>query len=309
MRLGIRGRASKSFNFEIQIGQDNIGSKLQTDDGNIRVKDAFLNWRAAEAFQVVVGQFKVPYLRHNLEADLNQLLVDRATLPTLRPAREASRDLGAMLWGNRLGLQYRLAVFDGSDQELKNSKSSLRGSGRVACNWFSYEPDLSYVSTTIGAKRVLQVAAQADLQGDRLDSRDDKDFVDLRRDYRSVALEAFLEQPFGEGWSITGEGGWVNRRDDYDDPAIHTREIEGYYAQAGLLLPARFGPGRLQIAARHEDYDNQRAATANRKNTTVGGTYFIKGHERKIQLDYTWHRESPTAVENDELRLAVIAVF
>jgi hypothetical protein len=242
----------------------------------------------------------------------NQLLVDRALLPTLRPAREGSRDLAGMVWGNAGGFQYRAALFDGSDQEDSNTGSSFRGSARVAYNWFTKETGLGYTGTTIGEKKILQIGGQIDAQNDRLDSRDDTmALAGKLRDYRSWAADLFYDQPFGGGkWAFTFEGAWVDRRDDYTDPTEEERRIEGFYAQAGFLIPGKVGPGRLQVAGRFEEFDSDRGTVETEiSRRTAGITWYGKRHDRKIQFDYTDRREEPVELSDDEFRLSLITVF
>jgi hypothetical protein len=309
VRIIFQGRPSESVSFYLQAGQDNIGGKLLTDDGSIRLKDAYINYRANEKLQVMAGQFKIPFLRANLESGFNQLLVDRGTLPAQRPAREGIRDLGAMAWGNVNALQYRVALFDGSDQEARNSESSFRLSTRVAYNWFSREDGLSYTGTYLGARRVLQVAGQLDMQNARLDPRDDGAFQSQKRDYRAFALEAFFEQPFARAAALTIDGAWVDREDDYLDPGLATRRLQGYYLQGGFLLPGQIGSGRLGFALRREDWDVERdPAETNTSRNTAGLTYYFKGHNRKLQADYTRKHET-VELKNDEFRLSAAVVF
>ena len=309
-RLILKAQASPRLEIYAQLGQDNVGSKVLRDDAGFRIKDLYVNYKRADALQLMVGQFKVPFLRQNLESGFNQLLVDRAALTALRPALEGSRDQGGMAWGSRGGFQYRVAAFDGSDQEDSNSASSLRGSARVSWNWFTPETGPGYTGTSIGEKRILQVGAQADAQNHRLDSRDDAGFTGLSRAYRAWAADLFYDQPFAGAWALTFEGAWLERRDDYDGPGVETREIGGYYAQAGLLLPGHLGPGRLQVVARFEDLDSGRGTvTSGVRSRAAGLTYFGKGHGRKIQLDYTERRERPADLDNDEIRLSLITVF
>ncbi len=322
-RLVLSGKMSEKLSIYLQVGQDNINrdiptiagsTKLPTEDSGLKVKDFCFNYKARDGFQLTVGQFKIPYLRSNLESGWNQILVDRALLPGLRPAREGTRDVGGMVWGNRGGFQYRAALFDGSDQEDSNPSGSLRGSARVSYNWFTPEADLGYTGTTIGEKKILQIAGQADFQGDRLDSRDDSSVLAaLPRDYRAWAAEVFYDQPFGDGrWAFTFEGAWIDREDDYADPATPDRAVDGYYAQAGFLLPGKVGPGRLQVAGRYESFDSERgAATSRVERRTAGINWYAKKHERKIQLDYTQSREEPepTELRDDEYRLSLLLSF
>lgn len=306
-RVVIQARLSDALTAFVQAGQDNVGATLLTPDGRIGIKDAYVNYRVTPAFQIAAGQFKVPFLRADLESGFNQLLVDRGTLPTLRPAREGSRDLGVMTWGNIERWQYRLAAFDGSDQAAANG-SHLRLTARIAKNWFTAEPGFGYTGTFVGTTRVLQLAAQADVQSSRLDARDDEAFRTLRRDYRAWAVEGFVEQPIA-AWAVTADAAWVNRRDDYADLTAGDRHIAGYYVESGILLPPLSTRGRVQIGARREAWRAERAVRlGDTSRTVVGGTYFFHGHSRKIQADYTVKREV-SEVSNDEFRASLALVF
>ena len=309
-RLILKAQASPRLDIYAQFGQDNAGSKILRDDAGFRIKDLYLNYKRADPFQVVVGQFKVPFLRQNLQSDFELLLVDRAFASSLRPAIEGTRDQGGMVWGNKGGFQYRAAVFDGADQEDNNPTSSLRGSARVSWNWFTPEKGLSYTSTALGEKRILQVGLQGDAQNHRPDSKDDTGFTTESRSYRAWAADLFYDQPFAGTWVVTFEGAWIERRDDYDTPGVDTRSISGYFAEAGLLLPWKIGPGRLQVSGRYEDLDTDRGpATSSISLRSAGITYYAAGHARKIQLDYTQRHERPIELDNDEVRLSVIASF
>ena len=308
-RISFQGRPTESISFAFQVGQDNIGAKLLTDDGSIRIKDAYINYRASHALQVTAGQFKVPFLRSNLESGFNQILVDRPTIVGQRPGREGSRDLGAMAWGNAGALQYRAAVFDGSDQEKANTESSFRLSTRAAYNWFTKETGVSYTGTYLGTTRVLQVAAQLDAQNSRVDARDEAGFASLPRDYRAWAFDAFYEHPFARASALTVEAAWLDRADDYREAGLATRRLHGYYVQSGFLLPGQAGPGRIQIAIRREDWNVERgpSETTSSRNS-AGVTYLLKGHNRKLQADFIRKHET-VELDNNEFRLSAIVVF
>jgi hypothetical protein len=309
-RVVLRLRAKERLELQLQFGQDYSLAKIAAEETGLRFKDAYANYVVTDGFQITGGQFRVPFLRQNLESAFNQLLVDRSVVPGLRPAREGTRDAGGMVWGNLGAFQYRAAVFDGSDQEDTNPRSSLRGTARLAWNPFEKETGFGYTGTTIGAKRILQVAAQIDRQGGRHDPRDDAGFTAEPRDYRARAGEAFYEQPFKGGSALTVETAWLERRDDYEDTALATRDIEAGYLQAGWLLAPRLAGGRLQIAARHETVRTDRGgAEQEATGRTIGLTWFAMGHERKIQADFTRRREEPAEIANDEVRFSVVLVF
>jgi len=310
MRLVFRGQVSQSLDIYFQAGQDNLGSKALRDDAGFRVKDAYINYHKNDALQVLFGQFKVPFLRQNLCSGFNQLLVDRSLVTTLRPAIEGSRDQGGMVWGNAGGFQYRVALFDGSDQEDTNTNSSQRGTVRVSYNWFTREPGVSYTGTTLGQKKILQISAQADAQNDRLDARDETGFTAETRAYSAWAAEVFYDQPLGEKTALTAEAAWVDRRDDYDTDGLATKSTDGVYGQGGLLLPWSVGPGRLQIAGRWEEVESDRGAgTTSLRARTFGLTWFTKGHDRKIQFDHGTVHERPVDLDDNFYRLSAVVVF
>jgi hypothetical protein len=310
LRLVFRGSVSKSLDVYFQFGMDNNGSKVLRDDAGVRVKDAYLNYHKWDGLQLVFGQFKVPFLRQNLQSGFNQLLVDRTLVTGLRPAIEGSRDQGGMAWGNHGGFQYRAAVFDGSDQEDTNTSSSLRGAVRASYNWFTHEPGLSCTGTTFGEKKILQIAGQADAQNGRIDARDEPGFTTEQRAYHAWAAEVFYDQPFAGRWAVTSEAAWLQRRDDYDTDGLETRRIEGAYGQAGLLLPWNVGPGRMQLVGRWDQIEIFRGLSQTQSNTRAFGfTWFTRGHDRKIQFDHGTVQERPTDLDDNFYRLSAVVVF
>jgi len=220
-RFLARYSPTETLELYLQAGQDNWGAKVATDDSGLKIKDFFVNWRVRNSFQTVAGQFKVPFLRNNLESGFNQLLVDRPSVSSIRPAREGSRDVGVMAWGDAGGWQYRAALFDGSDQEDLNTGSSPRGSGRVAWNWWTREKGLGYTGTSIGQQRVLQIGVQGDVQSDRLDPADSTGFTTAQRDYGAWAVDLYLD-PSGHA----AEGVTPLRADVCDLGALPEAEID-----------------------------------------------------------------------------------
>jgi hypothetical protein len=309
-RILVRATISSSLELYFQAGEDNMGSKILKDDSGFRFKDAMLNFRHSDGLQLAVGQFKVPFLRQNLESGFNQLLVDRSITTAIRPAVEGQRDDGGMIWGNHGGLQYRVAVFDGSDQEDTNTNSSLRGSARVSYNWFTPEPGFGFTGTTFGKQKVLQIGGQGDWQDGRTDPRDATAFQTERRDYRAWAFDYFYEQPYKSGWALVTEGAWIQRRDDYLTAGLDTLSTHAGYVQVGVRFPWECGIGHLQLSGRYELLDTDRGtASTDIRGRTFGLTWFLKGHDRKIQFDHVTFHESPVELDNDAYRLSFAATF
>lgn len=308
-RLAARYRPLPWLEFFLQAGEDNLGAKAIGDNAAFKIKDLYTNLKVHDAFQVAAGQFKIPFLHGNLQSGFTQVLVDRSAVTAVRPAEEGSRDTGVMAWGNAGGFQYRVAALDGADQDGFGADSSLRGSGRLSWTWGDPDRGFSLTSASLGKSKRLQVGLQGDFQGDRADPLDASAPAALR-DYGAWALDAYLDCPFGEGWALTVEGAWVQRHDAYEDPALATRDIDGYYTQAALLLPGELAGTRLQVAARLDDLDTRRGpARSSSTGKTFGISWLLQGHERKIQVDYTRRTEEPVNRDNDALRLSLVLVF
>jgi hypothetical protein len=309
-RILVRARLSSSLEIFFQAGEDNMGSKILKDDTGFRFKDALLNFRHGEGLQLAVGQFKMPFLRQNLESGFNQLLVDRSIATAVRPAIEGQRDQGGMIWGNHGGMQYRVGVFDGSDQEDTNTNSRLRGTARVSYNWFTPEPGFALTGTTFGKQKILQIGGQGDFQDGRTDPKDASGFETERRDYRAWAFDYFYEQPYQSGWALVTEGAWIQRRDDYLTDGLDTLQTQAGYIQAGVLFPWEVGIGHLQVSGRYELIDTDRGpATSEVRGRTFGLTWFLKGHDRKIQFDHVTLHEQPVELDNDAYRISFAATF
>lgn len=65
----------------------------------------------------------------------------------------------------------------------------------------------------------------------------------------------------------------------------------------------------MQVAFRREDWETDRGPLEqSTSRSTVGATYFLKSHDRKVQADFT-HKGETRDIDNDEFRLSVILVF
>jgi len=163
-----------------------------------------------------------------------------------------------MIWGNHRGFQYRVAVFDGSDQDTTNTRSTFRTSSRLSYNWFTPEPGVSYTGTTIGRSESSSWDCRAMRRITRTDPKDDAGFTTLNRNYRAWATDIYFDRPFGGSWALTLEGAVARPPGRLRQPWCEHEKHQRHYAQGGLLFPGHVGPGRLQLVARYEDLDAER---------------------------------------------------
>lgn len=95
-------------------------------------QDAFINYRAADAFNVQVGQFKVPFGYETRSSENFSPFMESA-LPTRALAAPLVRDLGVMLWGDVADgkLFYSAGVFNGDGPNRPNADRRFDVIGRV----------------------------------------------------------------------------------------------------------------------------------------------------------------------------------
>jgi hypothetical protein len=66
----------------------------------------------------------------------------------------------------------------------------------------------------------------------------------------------------------------------------------------------------LQVVARQEEYDADRGAGVTTDTLrTLGLNWFIKGHDAKLQIDYTDWDEESTPVDQNLLRVSLAFIF
>lgn len=124
-------------------------------------QDAFINYRALPAFNVQVGQYKIPFSYENRSSE-NYSPFMESSLPTRTLAAPLVRDIGLMLWGDIDDslLFYSVGVFMGDGPNRPNADRRVDVVGRV----FTHP-----LSGTKGTFKGLHLGASA-----RSGSRDSK---------------------------------------------------------------------------------------------------------------------------------------
>jgi phosphate-selective porin OprO/OprP len=110
---------------------DWIAFRVQGDftEGNVVLKDAYLDFRAWPFLGLRTGQFKVPFSREELISSTLIDFVERSILNELAPAR----DFGVMAHGSlfRRVVSYNFGVFNGSGEDTADNNDGKDLAGRV----------------------------------------------------------------------------------------------------------------------------------------------------------------------------------
>ncbi len=293
--LYLKGDVTPYFSFFTHIAADRIGQEgldrpsLGLGSG-IAVRDLWITLKLNEAFKIQAGRMYVPLTRNYGTTSTKCMLT--TDLPFLQGgirgnifyAQKVGRDDGVTIWGNPLDglIQYRFMVGEGVEND-DNPDDNLRFAGRVAVNLLEPEKGWFNKGTYLGKKKVLSLGFGYDTQMDlTLNGREDQD-------NRVWTADVFFDHPIGEG-AVTVEAAYIDIQNctqthNFSELAAGD-DAENWYIQSGYLLPGKVGPGRFQPYMRYE------AVYVDDKDDTefmsAGLNYFVKGHNAKISLDYTY---------------------
>jgi hypothetical protein len=97
--------------------------------------DVYLNFRAAQAFNVQAGQIKIPFSLENRSSENITPFLENA-LPTRAFGAPTVRDLGVMIWGDVAVARYELGVFNGDGPNRFNQDANVDPIGRAFAHPF-----------------------------------------------------------------------------------------------------------------------------------------------------------------------------
>ncbi len=264
-------------------------------------EDAYVTLDASDAYRFIVGKFKIPFTRENLEDCFGPLTMDRAEVLAYTPF-VASRDTGVAMWGNlhNAVYQYRVMLSNGRQGDGV-PKSEPMVTGRITASLLDPEYGYGYEGTYLGTMKVLTFGASYEYQPDVV--WNDYTTQTDAKNYEAWTTDVFFEYPFRSGtytasaaYMHYGTGNAINSA--YPDPNLPvTSQLSGYYVKAGYMLPTKVGIGRLQFFLRHETsryhllsgFDDQQWNSA-------GFNYYISGQQLKVSGEFariTFNKQDP----------------
>ncbi len=234
-----------------------------------QILDAVFEWRPAKAFNLQGGLIRVPTSREALKGSTSELPLDLSAWTFLQSTPEqstAGRDTGFMARGYFINdhLEYRVAGFQGF--RVAGSRNSLRFTSRLQYNFFDTEvynmP--SYVANFLGAKKILNIGAAADLQSE----------------YSSYAFDAFGSIPVSSG---SVDGSLAFQEIDGGKSLASLPKQQTY--QAELLYYSKIASLAPWVRWEKQDFTNASAKTVSRYS--AGLTYLVSKNNFMIKSGYT----------------------
>jgi hypothetical protein len=288
IRFAVAGQVTKDVSFFFQTDAPrlgNAGAGTTTPTKNLAtgfiVQDAFGEWRiAGDAVMLDAGLFYVPQSRNvltstssNLTIDSGNFLQQQNTLTQSSTGRDAGFQLKGYLGDDHL--EYRAAVFDGlrvpSTPAGAGSRNAYRFAGRVQWDFLDTEKGYVYVGVQRGARKIVELGAWADAQGD----------------YLGWGADAALDLPVGKFGSVNAEVDYCA----FDGGTEFTSVVGGVVtpllpkqdsitAQAGFW----FAPVNLQPFVRYEmlNLSDPVFAAREQKRFVGGMNWYIVGNNLKL---------------------------
>jgi phosphate-selective porin OprO and OprP len=127
-RIALDGTVFRDFDFRLQPEFGGAGAPS--------LRDAYLNYRYAQEFQVRLGKFKTPVGLEQLRSDSATLFIERSLVSDLIPGR----DVGLQLFGKALGggVEYAVGLFNGVGDGSTSSNVDTDGEKSFAGRLFLY---------------------------------------------------------------------------------------------------------------------------------------------------------------------------
>jgi hypothetical protein len=295
VRLKANGDVYGIATYYTEVKLDNVGRFGRTV--NAQIENAWLNFPVSDALAFRLGLYDMVFSRNALTSDSKLLLMDRSLVKdALTVLGFADNTVGVLAHGRPWGghFEYGVGVFDNLQFEetgtpTARSADGAMFTGRVVVHLLDPAPPGGYADyrgSYIGEGRRLSIGTSAGLL---TKARTGDETTGEEYDIRAWGADVFFNY-----YAFTFEGEYDLFVEDQENANV---DGDGWYVQAGyLVLP------RVELAARYQELTND-DADGNFSNkfkwTSLGLNYYIRGHNLKVQADYTFRTEEVDPVDNN----------
>lgn len=288
-RLAVEAYAlHEAITFKMELGLS--GRDLEADLP-VPLLDAFATWHVSPAFNLRVGQMKVPFNRQRVVSSAALQMVDRSDV---NGELNLDRDVGLEIFATDLYdlggiISYQLGVFGGEGRNRAIPDPGVLGVVRLQVAPFGRFDDMTEGDLERAAKLRFALAAGAayNARSRRARSTFGPFFEDEEAtvDYAHGEVDAILKW---RGLSLMGEVIARNAVVNEDDAPV--RSALGAFAQGGLMLT-----DHLEIVARggrlaplDEDVSAGPSEVEAGTEVAAGANAYFIDHDLKLQTDVTW---------------------
>jgi phosphate-selective porin OprO/OprP len=272
IRLIAQGYAySKDLTYKMEI--DPV--QLAQTDGRGGLLDCYVNYKAMDELQFLVGQTKVKYGYTYMQSDSALMFVDRVPfISKLVPGYE----IGAFAYGKVAGglFDYALSATNGDGQTNAASTNHNAFAARVAISplgkMANDEPDLA-----IGKKPLLTVGANY-FYNNLNTGESSSTYGTTWNNYEDLQNFGFDTHFKWLGLALQGEV--LFSQGDNKTTTVQKRAM-GWYAQTGYMITPEIG-----LAVRYSQYDPSRDVSNDLETEQIGAiSYYFNKHNLKLTAD------------------------
>lgn len=302
-RLHLQGRFPEGFDFRLE--GEFAGGISELSGNRAQLTDAFINWNRFEFVNVRVGQFKSPFGFEQLYLDPRLFLAERTLVnDRLTAGRQVGVQAGGELFNHRFS--YATGLFNGTGANTSaNDNDRFFWAGRIGIVPWEGVVDGHSTRWTFGVNALTsddaRLAGQAAEFGfDDIPGGPNDNIFTGRRKAGGLDTQ-FQAGPF-ELWIE-----YLRARFKPLD-AIPARSFDaaGWYVQVAYFAV----PKALQLVTRYDTFDpNLTLAGNNTRTWTVGGNWFLKSDDIKLQLDYLMSDIDGTPAKGKKLILRLQTIF
>lgn len=269
-RLDAKGNITDQWSYEVY-------TEFAT---SVKLVDAYTAYKFNDYLKFTVGQFKLPFSNENLTSDSQLEFIDRSQGVEALVSRSKDvignsngRDIGAQLSGsfvkvdNLYIFDYAFGVFNGASYNVATDNNNHKDfSGRLGIHPIK---NLDFGASLYRGQGIPLATATAPNPVSQARNR-----YGFDGRYVIGALSLTAEYIHGT------------------DAAI---QREGWFAQAGYyVIP------QIQLVAKYDSYDPNKAKTLDRSNVYTGGVNFVFNKWTKLAVDYLDKREqTATQLKNN----------
>ena len=271
VRFLVGGQVAPKVTFFFETDDPNLGKSVagsKVISTGFIVQDAYLEWKATDAFALDAGLIFIPLCRNCVQSAATLLPIDYGAYSFLHGGPTKSvvgRDTGFMAKGYLAGsrLEYRVGAFQGARDAL--SRNVFRSSGHLQYSFLDKETTYFTTGTYLGKKKVLTIGGGYDVQSD----------------YKAFAGDAYLDRPLGSAGALTLQGDLIHYdggRTFLDLPKQNDYLVEGgyFFTKAKVMPWVKIEGQRFSASNSSRSQDRFQG----------GLSYFHQGHNVNIKAGY-----------------------
>jgi len=286
LRLIMTFNLGEKLSIFMETDSPNLGKSNNAgvkDANDVYIQDFVATWKFSQQFMLDGGMMLLEQSYNHNQSAATLLALDYGPYTFVESAatgERVGRDYGLRARGYLFGdhLEYRAGVYQGV--RGVNASNDLRFTGRLMYSFFTPPVGLFYRGTSLGKTQTLSFGASYEQQ----------------EDYDSFGLDAFYDQPWGEGNGFTAQVDYIT----LDGDTFLTALPE----QTNLLLEAGvyFSSIRLQPFLQYAEQNFDDPALNDEEKLAAGLAFHYGGHNNNLKLSYA-RIEPATGKSRDQINL------